>query len=430
MTTPPAKHSRVRFGALLREYRNAQHVTQHALGRHVGVSPDAVATWEKGRSLPDEATVRLLDARLQADGRLRQARREADIRTDRPTSTGPALSADSLLASSAQDAADFGSWAEIVNAGAVTITTVTNRVRALADLALAAPPMQIISEAAEINHTLFGILRGHHKPGHGRDGYIATGVCNAILCWLAGDFGNLDAAEIHGATAQTCADMAENPELTAWVYVVRSKTAFWARNYLVAANLARAGAAAAYGAPGTAAVMLACQQADAWAKLGAAEEAARALDEADRAASTQHGVDSLGGLFTCGPGRALNYAAGANNEIARHAQAQTAADAALAVFARDPAYGFGTVAQTHVTKTLAYANAGDLDAAAVAARPVLDLPPERRLATVKDRLRPLARALTAPSLNTSRVAAPLREEITAFCRDSGQRAIGTGAGAR
>ena len=429
MTTPPVHHPRARFGALLRELRNSLNLTQYALGQHVRVSPDAVATWEKGRSLPDEETVRLLDARLQAGGRLQQARREADTRTDKPTPPAIGLSADSLLASSAQAAAEFGSWAEIVNAGAVTITTLNNRALALFDLALTQPPEEVIAEAAQIGHTLFGILRGHHKPAHAKELFTITGKVNAVLSWLSGDLGNLDAGRVHGATTHTCAEMADDAELAAWAAVVQSKTAFWARDYQLAVNIAAAAAsaAAARRVPGTVQVMLACQQADGWAKLGAVRETTAALEAAGRAAEPAAVSHAFGGLFSCGPGRALNYAASCNNEIGRYAQAQDAADAALAVFAADPAYGFGTVGQTHVSKTLAYANAGDLDAAAAAARPVLDLPPERHLATLSGRLDPLGRALRSPSMRTSSVAGPLGEEIAAFCAGSRRRAIGAGA---
>src|SRR5579859_2012537 len=156
MTTPPVKPLHIRFGKLLREHRTAQRATQLALGRLVHVSADAVAIWEKGRSIPaDEATARDLDAYLHADGVLLQAWIEADNPTGQPTAPDDSLSAVSLLASSAQDAAQFGTWAEVVNTGAVTITTLTARVRNLVDRALAEPPAAIVTEAAAINHTLF-----------------------------------------------------------------------------------------------------------------------------------------------------------------------------------------------------------------------------------------------------------------------------------
>jgi transcriptional regulator with XRE-family HTH domain len=426
MTTAPPSPARARFGALLKQHRIDATLTQLAVGRRFKVTKDAVGKWEKGRSLPAEQVARELDQILHADGAIYRAWREADSEGDQATASPIRLSAASLLASSAQDAAAFGTWAELANTGAVAITAMTNRVRTLSDLALTVPPADLVTEAADISRTLFGLLRGHNKPAHTRDLCTATGACNALLAWLAGDLGQLDAARVHGATAQICADMSENPELVAVAAAVRSKTAFWAGDYVAAANIACAGAAAAYDAPGTMLVLLACQQADAWAKLAAADETAAALDRARAAADNVRGPDSLGGLFSCKPGRSLNYAATCNNEISRHAASLAAADAALAEFELDPEYGFGTVAQTHLTRMLAYANAGDLDAAAVAARPVLDLPQERRLSTLTGRLWPLARALAAPSMATSRVAGPLREEITAFCRDSGQLALTAG----
>jgi transcriptional regulator with XRE-family HTH domain len=429
MTTQPAKHLRVRFGALLKQYRLDRGMTQLAVGRRYKVTKDAVGTWERGRSIPAEPVARGLDQLLQAGGEIYRAWREANTQADKTTEGSVALSADTLLASSAQAAAEFGTWAEIVNAGAVTITTLNHRALALFGLALTRPPEEVIAEAAQISHTLFGILRGHHKPAHAKELFAITGKVNAVLSWLSGDVGNLDAARIHGATSRTCAEMADDPEVGAWASVVLSKAAFWDKNYPLAVNIAAAAdsEAAARSAPGTVRVMLACQQADGWAKLGAVRETTAALEAAERARETATVSHAFDGLFSCGPGRALNYTAACSNEIGRHAQAQAAADAALAVFAADPVYGFGTVGQTHVSKTLAYANAGDLDAAAAAARPVLDLPPERHLATLAGRLAPLANALRSPSMRSSSVAGPLGEEIAAFCANSRQRAIGAGA---
>lgn len=91
------------------------------------------------------------------------------------------------------------------------------------------------------------------------------------------------------------------------------------------------------------------------------------------------------------------------------------ADHALDELKTGSIYGFGTVAQVHLTRTAAHIRAGHIDGAAEAARPVLDLPPERRLATLTDRLKPLASALNGPALRSSTVAAPLRTEIAEYC---------------
>ncbi len=65
---PTPAPSRAAFARHLRHLRDAANLSQRALGGLVHVTPDAVATWEKGRSLPgDERTAAALDASLLFD---------------------------------------------------------------------------------------------------------------------------------------------------------------------------------------------------------------------------------------------------------------------------------------------------------------------------------------------------------------------------
>lgn len=424
---PDPTPGRARFGKLVRQLRVAASVTQGQLGRALHVSADAVATWEKGRSLPpDRTTVEQLDQHLNADGELVSAWRIAQA--DKPT-VGPNVgqSAVNLLHQAAREAAEFGAWAERPDAGEVTITALTTRARDLAEQALTAPPAQVAAAAADLNREAFALLRGHHKPRHARDLYAVAGATCAMLAWLSGDLGALDAAKMHGSAATVCAEHADQPELSAWVAAVRAKTYFWAGDYRASADTARQGLM--FDAPGTASVMLACQQADAYAKLGALDLVEAALVRAARQAQAIHGVDTLGGLFSCGPARHSNYAAAGRLALGDPAAALAETKVALAEFETVGGYGFGTVAQVHITQTYAHLAAGDLDGAAAAARPVLNLPPARRLSTLTERLRPLASALGRPPIRSSSVAGPLRADLVEFCGTPGQRALPAG-GAR
>jgi transcriptional regulator with XRE-family HTH domain len=422
-STPP----RARFGRRLRTLRTAAGMTQARIGGFVHVSPDAVATWEKGRSLPDETTAGRLDQRLAADGALLALWRDAQADSapdSAPVGPGVGVSAVSLLATAAWEAADFGAWAERLNAGDVAITSLTIRARQLAAACLTAPPADVIGLAADLNREAFALLRGHHKPAHARDLYLIAGQTCALLTWLSGDLGALDAARVYGSAAQVCADLADQPELSGWVAAVRSKTAFWCGDYLAAVQLARRGLA--FAPPGTAAVMLACQEADAYAKLGAFDLVAASLQRAEDEAQRQRGSDTVGGLFSCGPARHANYAAGSRLALGDPARALSETDRALAEFDADPGYGFGTVAQVHLTRVFAFVARADLDGAAEAVRPVLDLPRGRRLATLTERLRPLASILDRQAVRGSAVAAPLRAEIVEFCGAPGQRQLAAG----
>lgn len=440
----PSLSSRALFGCQLRLLRDDAGMSQTQLGAELHVTGEAVATWEKGRSLPDERTIARADDLLNGRGLLlaawRLAARDTHANSDAnngpdapPRSPLPGMLAASsyqrpeidLLDTAALEAAEFGAWAEQLHTGEVAIQAMQIRIRRLADDCLTAAPAEAFSEAYSLSRQLFGLLRGHNKPAHARELYRLAGQVSVLQAWLAGDLGAYEAAEVHGRTAQVCADHADEPEIQAWAAVARSKTAFWRTDYANAAAIAQR--ALGHQAPGTATVMLACQVADAYAQLGAGDATREALGRAADAAERERGSDTVGGLLSCKPGRHANYAAGAHLRLGDHDRALDEADIALEVMRTDPRYGFGTIAQTHVTRIIAQLDAGDIDAAADAARPVLDLPRGRRLTTLTDRMRPLSRALDTGPIRDSPVAVALRDEIMDFCGASGgQRQITAG----
>lgn len=416
---------RRRFGRLVRDLRTRRGLTQADIGRIAHTTADAVATWERGRSLPDEPTMRRVAARLDpASDTLLTAWRAA--KTDSRT-VGPPVGPDpaTVLAHATQDCAEFGTWAERLDTGEVAITTLMTRARDLATQALTAPPAQILAPASDLNRELFALLRGHHTPAQARDLYTVAGAVCALMSFLASDLGALSAAQVHAATAQACAEHADRDEVRAWVASAKSKNAFWEGDYLTSARLAAGGPARQ--ACGTAAVMLACQEADAYAKLGAHDRAESALDRAAREADRDGGPDLVGGVLSCPPVRHGGYVATAHTLAKRHSMGAAAAEGALAVAAQPgPVVAFGSIAQLHITRAMALKGGGDLDGAASALRPVLDLPPGKRLATITGRLRTLAADLDAAATRSSRVAAPLREEIAEYCAGATQKALPAG----
>jgi hypothetical protein len=217
---------------------------------------------------------------------------------------------------------------------------------------------------------------------------------------------------LQARTAWACAELAEDPATSAWACVVASKTAFWQRDLPGAAEFARRGAAIK--APGTVAVMLACQQADVLSQMGDVGATKTALHDSLDAIDRQRGVDPVGGLLECGPVRRLNYSAAALLEVGEPDAALIDADAALELCAAEHSVGFGTIAQIHATRGMAHLEAGRVDAAAAALRPVLELPAPRRLATLTSRLASLPTSLTGERLR-GREAHQLAEEIIEFC---------------
>lgn len=96
------------FGARVRARRRAKEWTQAELGKRAGVTPQAISTYEKGRSEPEKAVRKALADALGCDeADLFPSKKNAPIalvgdRQDKPRNSLPAL-LDSLLAGSAAD---------------------------------------------------------------------------------------------------------------------------------------------------------------------------------------------------------------------------------------------------------------------------------------------------------------------------------------
>lgn len=427
-TLDPSRSPRDLFGVQLRILREGQGLSQQQLGPRVHVTAMAIGHYERGRTLPDYDTAAGLDHVLGARGLLLACWELAHHFHTNPDATGhannaphaaPAGPGDAMIGAmgietadpigaAALTAADFGAWAETAGAGEVTVATLHLQVRALAQAALERPPAELIAYASDCVRRVYRFARAHHRPEHAADLFLLAAQLNSLLGWFASDLGRLPEAELHASTAVTCAELARDPETLAWAHAVRSKIAFWRRDYAKAAEHARRGAE--HARAGTSGVMLACQLADAASKQGDTLTVLEALRTAERAAD-HAGTDAVGALFSCNPARHANYRCASLLEIGRHADALDEADRAL-MQAAGSALGFGTIAQIHVTRARAFAARGEIEGAAEAARPVLALPPERRLATVAGRLSLLPAHLgPAPS----RPALDLAEEIRTYC---------------
>jgi hypothetical protein len=200
------------------------------------------------------------------------------------------------------------------------------------------------------------------------------------------------------------------------VLATQSKTAFWDGRLREAADLARRGLELR--PYGTAAVMLACQEADAWAELGARDEGREAVNCADDARDQVQGSDDVGGLFSCSPARQANYAASVNLRLGDAAAAIRLTDQALDYLDHGDPPAYGTVAQVHICAVRAHLVADQLDGAAAALEPVLAMPPEQRLDPVTRRMREVGRALIQPRLRGSIPARVLQGQVEDFCAAS------------
>jgi transcriptional regulator with XRE-family HTH domain len=320
----------------------------------------------------------------------------------------------------------FGAWAESSNVGPLTLDDIGASTRRIARDYLTKPPLEVYARAGLLTDRVFRLLQnGRQSPDEARELYSWAGYLCALLAWMAGDLGHPGAAESQARTAWICAEkVADDNTLRAWVLSVMSKIYLWDQRYEEAASAAARGFALA--PSGSAGVLLACQEADAYAELGCAatDRARQTLARVEVARNDIDGDDAVGGVLSCDLVRQHNYTGavllrgGDLQGAVRHAEQAFHAAAAT----NESAYG--TVAQIRIWAASAHlqsaetANPGNdgLGGARDVLAPVLELPVDRRLAPVIRRMRDVDRLITANArLRDNSEARQLHAEMSEFC---------------
>lgn len=208
-----------------------------------------------------------------------------------------------------------------------------------------------------------------------------------MLAHASQNLGESTSAMAQARTALTCAEHADHTGLCAWVRGTQALIAEGSRRPVEAVTFARAGQGHARGLD--AKVRLAALEARALARTGDGRAAVAALRRAERAREEPAEDDELtgfGGVLTFPLAKQLYYAGGTLNLIGEHARAEQASRTAINLYETGPAEqrSYGDEALARVDVATARLAAGDVDGAASALRPVLELPPEQRIWQVRD----------------------------------------------
>ncbi|KUO19847.1 hypothetical protein AQJ91_18150 [Streptomyces dysideae] len=325
----------------------------------------------------------------------------------------------------ADESATWAQWAEASNVGDIALEQLLAETRGLTSDYLTSDPVALFVRTRDLRDRVFTLLEGHQYPRQSSNLYMAAGYLCGLLAWMSSDLGQLRDADTQGRTAWLCAELAGHNDLRAWVLSTRSKVAFWDGRLREAINFARHGAT--FRTMGTVAVLLACQEADAWSELGAQSESLAALARAEDARASLNGDDEVGGIFSCQPARQENYAAAVWLRVGRPADALHSAENALALLSVQPVRAYGTEAQIHISQAAAHLATGEAEGALEALAPVLTLPPDHRLAPVTQRLKELSSGIGRTHSSGS-AAVGLRAAIEEFCVDSAPRHIALSSG--
>lgn len=331
----------------------------------------------------------------------------------------------------ARRALRFAAAAEGSNVGPETIAQLQEEVARLASAYPQQPLSQLLGDLADLQDVAFRLLEGRQRPSETTDLYLLAGVLSGMLAKASHDLEEPHAALTQARTAYICADHIGHDGLRAWTSGLRSMIAYWAGRGNESVRYAQQGAEAAAATSGTASVWLHAQEARGWAILGDAEKAREALNRARDARDTVQAdeLDQLGGIMTFPLPRQLYYAADAQVWLAgAEEEAGQAATEAIAAYQDAPTSerSFSDEAGAYADLALARANLEDIEGAAAALRPVLDLPVEQRIGGIIASVMRVHRTLNTPRLQRATPTRSVQMEIEAYSRTSAAAALPPG----
>ena len=292
---------------------------------------------------------------------------------------------------------------------------ISGGVEGLAVAYLGTPPGPMLQDAVELRAEVLQRLRERHfRPDELADLYILLGRLQGVLAYAALDLGDAKAAMTHAQVAWTSAKHAGDNELRAWTRGTQSLIARFQGDYAHALDYVHDGLR--YKARGTGRIRLLCGVAQCHANLGDSVRANRSLDRAQTEREELTTTDSVDGLFGFSVAKQHYYAGSSLIWLAGGADTERAAREAghaIVLWETEPpeARSLDDEALAHVYQGTAFLQVGELDSAAAAIRPILDLPADRQISWVKTRLDRFAAMLRAEPYRGSSAADDLYDEI-------------------
>jgi hypothetical protein len=249
------------------------------------------------------------------------------------------------------------------------------------------PLAALLPDLVQLQSDTLTLLEGRQPPAFTRDLYLIAGLAAGMLAKASHDRRDPATAMVQARLAWQCADNSGHGPLSAWVRGLESLIQYWAKQPREASAYAQAGLQVP-GTTGTVRVWLLSLEARAQAALGEAGTALASIGEAQdvRSQATPDDLDGIGGMCTFELPRQEYYAAEAGTvipaQLAQTALARDAArwaDQAISGYTSSPSPAFGDLAGSYAALAIARIRSGEIDGAAEAIAPVLDLPIAMRI---------------------------------------------------
>ncbi|WP_369217946.1 hypothetical protein [Streptomyces flavofungini] len=327
-------------------------------------------------------------------------------------------------AMAASRALRYAVMAETNSIGAETFGHIRDEVRRIGAAYPRVALHEILPDLTEVHDLIFRLLEsGRATPAQGVDLQLLASMASGMLAKASHDLSDPRSAMMQARAAYVCADQAGHTGMRAWVRGLQSLISYWAGRPADAVVYAGQGNALLTAPAGTVAVWLAAQEACAHAALGDSDRVraslARATDARDVAVLDD--LDSIGGIFTFPQPRETYYAAEALVLLGTPGpEKERAAQEAVHAYSAAPAdeWAFGAEAGARSGLALARISEGDIDGAAEALGPVLDLPSGRRKNGVVISVQRVHDALSTGRARAARRAGDLRAELEVFTATS------------
>ena len=320
-----------------------------------------------------------------------------------------------LTAAAARDSLAFASWAETSNVSVSTLDHLTYEISRIATNYVHAPLIPLFRDLVGLRGLAFEVLRtGRQHPQQARELFFLAGTSCLLLAHASQNLGDSASAMAQVRAALTCAEQADHNGLRAWTHGTAALIAEWTHQHRRAVEFAQRGQQFAPTVDSR--VRLAALEARSAARTGDRRLTLEALDRASRARDSQTQGDRLedfGGLLTFPISKQHYYAGSAYALLGEPELAQQNALLAIGMYEVGPLEqrSYGDEALARLDVTTARLALGDLDGARDALRPVLDLPPERRIEQLAVGLSRVRTVLAVPQYARVQLAREITQHV-------------------
>ncbi|MGH3855091.1 MAG: hypothetical protein ACRDR6_16655 [Pseudonocardiaceae bacterium] len=387
------------------------------------ISPDEwVALDERERLILDELA-RSPGDQPSHDGQLSRPPERNDLAP--AGQQQPSLAA--LTAEAARDSLAFASWAESSNVSASALDHLSYELCRIALNYVHAPLRMLLGDLTALRgHACELLQNGRQHPTQARKLFFLAGTSCLLLAHASQNLGDSASAMTQVRAALTCAEQADHNGLRAWAHGTAALIAEWTHQHRRAVEFAQRGQP--FAATADSRVRLAALEARAAARTGDRRLALDALARAARARKVPAPNDELaefGGLLTFPVAKQHYYAGSTYALLSEDGRAQENALLAIGMYETGPieqrSYGDEALARVDVTTALLALD--DLDGAREALRPVLNLPPERRIEQLTVGIGRVRTTLALPRYARAAIAREIAQDVDQYQAESATHSL-------